>query len=48
MKPMHKEKKNSRLLQRSWKVWLAVTVMLAAMLLYVLTLDDSVFPVFLK
>jgi hypothetical protein len=47
MKPVHKEK-NSRLPHRSWIVWLAVTVMLAAMLLYVLTLDDSVFPVFLK
>jgi hypothetical protein len=45
---MHKDKKNGRLLQRSWKVWLAVTIMLAAMLMYVLSLDDSVIPAFFK
>jgi hypothetical protein len=46
--PMHKDKKNSRALHRSWKVWFAVVVMLAAVLMYVLTLDDSVVPTFLN
>jgi hypothetical protein len=46
--PMHKDKKNSSALHRSWKVWFAVVVMLAAVLMYVLTLDDSVVPTFLN
>jgi len=45
---MHKDKKNSSALHRSWKVWFAVLVMLAAVLMYVLTLDDSVVPTFLN
>ncbi len=46
--PMHKDKKNSRALHRSWKVWFAVVVMLAAVLMYVLSLDDSVVPTLLN
>jgi hypothetical protein len=45
---MHKDKKNSRALHRNWKVWCAVVLMLAAMLMYVVTLDDSVVPALLK
>ncbi|MDD2321140.1 MAG: hypothetical protein PHO83_13940 [Geobacteraceae bacterium] len=45
---MHKEEKNSRALHRNWKVWFAVALMLAAMLMYIVTLDDSVVPVLLK
>lgn len=48
MNLMYRDKKNGRLLHRSWKVWLAVTVMLAAIIMYVLTLDDSVVPLLLK
>jgi hypothetical protein len=45
---MHKDNKNSRALHRNWKVWCAVILMLAAVLMYVVTLDDSVVPVFFK
>lgn len=30
--------------QRDWRVWLVVGLMLGAMAMYVLTLDDSVIP----
>ncbi|MGO9570500.1 MAG: hypothetical protein ACLP5H_23460 [Desulfomonilaceae bacterium] len=29
---------------KDWRVWLAVAIMLAATIIYVLTLDDSVVP----
>lgn len=32
-------------LHRDWKTWVAVLLMLSAISLYVLTLDDSVEPV---
>jgi hypothetical protein len=31
-------------LHKDWRVWLAVGIMLAAMIMYVLTLDDSIVP----
>jgi hypothetical protein len=31
-------------LHRDWRAWLAVLLMLAAIAMYVLTLDDSVIP----
>ncbi len=34
----------SKRFHKDWRVWLAVLVMLAAMFIYVLTLDDSVVP----
>jgi hypothetical protein len=29
---------------KDWRVWLAVGIMLAAAIMYVLTLDDSILP----
>jgi hypothetical protein len=29
---------------KDWRVWLAVVIMLAAIIVYVLTLDDSIVP----
>lgn len=41
----HSEKKIHRpKLHKDWRVWVAVGLMLAAMGIYVLTLDDSVQP----
>ena len=36
--------KNSRQLHKDWRVWLGVVLMLGAMAMYVLSLDDSVVP----
>ncbi len=33
-----------RKLHKDWRVWLALLLMLGAILMYVLTLDDSVIP----
>ena len=33
-----------RKLHKDWRVWLAVALMLAAMAMYVLSLDESVVP----
>jgi ABC-type nickel/cobalt efflux system permease component RcnA len=41
----HKEKTGIRNLHKDWRTWLAVGLMLAAIAIYVLTLDDSVVPV---
>jgi hypothetical protein len=35
---------SSKKLHKDWRVWLAVGIMLAAMIMYVLTLDDSIVP----
>jgi hypothetical protein len=35
---------SSRKLHKDWRVWLAVGIMLLAMIMYVLSLDDSVVP----
>ncbi len=35
---------SSRKFHKDWRVWLVVGIMLAAMIMYVLTLDDSVVP----
>jgi len=41
----HSEKKPSRKrLHQDWRAWLALGLMLAAISIYVLTLDDSVQP----
>lgn len=37
-------KSNGRKFHKDWRVWLAVGLMLAAMITYVLTLDDSIVP----
>ncbi len=34
----------SKQFHKDWRVWLAVGVMLVAIIMYVLTLDDSVVP----
>ena len=36
---------SSRKLHKDWRVWLIVGVMLAAIIIYVVTLDDSVVPI---
>ena len=36
--------KKSRQLHKDWRVWLGVILMLGAMAMYVLSLDDSVVP----
>ena len=41
----HKEKTGIRNLHKDWRTWVAVGLMLAAIAIYVLTLDDSVVPV---
>jgi hypothetical protein len=38
------EKKGRRKLHKDWRVWLGVAIMLVAMAVYVLSLDDSVVP----
>jgi uncharacterized membrane protein len=45
-KHTHREagESNGKKLHKDWRVWLAVAMMLAAMITYVLTLDDSVIP----
>lgn len=35
-------------LHKDWRVWLIVGLMLLAMIVYVLTLDDSVVPTFMR
>lgn len=40
----HKEKTGIRNLHKNWRTWVAVGLMLAAIFIYVLTLDDSVVP----
>jgi hypothetical protein len=35
---------SSKKLHKDWRVWLAVGIMLAAMTMYVLSLDDSIVP----
>jgi len=39
-----KTKENGRKLHKDWRLWLGVILMLAAMSMYVLSLDDSVVP----
>jgi hypothetical protein len=36
--------KSSRQLHKDWRVWLGIGLMLGAMAMYVLTLNDSVVP----
>jgi hypothetical protein len=36
--------KSGRQLHKDWRVWLGVVLMLGAMAMYVLSLDDSVVP----
>lgn len=37
-------KSNDRKLHRDWRVWLGVILMLAAMAIYVLTMDEAIVP----
>jgi len=39
---------NSRKLHKDWRVWLAVGIMLAAMIMYVLSLDESIVPAIMR
>jgi hypothetical protein len=41
---MKKDRKNRKGLHKDWRVWVAVVLMLAAIAVYVLTLDDSIEP----
>ena len=38
----------SRQLHKDWRTWVVVGLMLTAMIIYVLTLDDSILPVFMR
>ena len=38
----------SRQLHKDWRTWVVVGLMLTAMIVYVLTLDDSILPVFMR
>ncbi|MGB7946164.1 MAG: hypothetical protein WCH75_00650 [Candidatus Binatia bacterium] len=41
----HSHKHSSRKrLHKDWRAWLALLLMLAAIVMYVLTLDDSIVP----
>jgi hypothetical protein len=42
----HRDKGQSsgRRLHKDWRVWLALVLMLAAIVMYVLSLDDSIVP----
>ena len=39
-----RKESGSRNFHKDWRVWLALLLMLSAILMYVLTLDDSVIP----
>jgi hypothetical protein len=39
-----KEKRKDRALHKDWRTWAVVLLMVGAMAIYVLTLDDSVVP----
>jgi hypothetical protein len=39
---------SSRKFHKDWRVWLAVGIMLAAIIMYVLTLDDSIVPAIMR
>ena len=49
-KHVRKDESESRgiKLHKDWRVWLAVGIMLVAIITYVLTLDDSVVPYFAR
>jgi hypothetical protein len=42
---MHDERTNRRQLHKDWRTWLVVAVMLVAIGMYGLTLDDAIVPV---
>jgi hypothetical protein len=39
---------SSRKFHKDWRVWLVVGLMLVAMIMYVLTLDDSIMPAIMR
>jgi hypothetical protein len=41
---MKKETRNKRKLHKDWRTWLVIILMLSAIGIYVLTLDDSIQP----
>jgi hypothetical protein len=43
-KQMSLVQRPGRKLHKDWRVWLALLLMLAAILMYVLSLDDSIIP----
>ncbi len=44
----HDDREVSRKFHKDWRVWLVVGMMLAAMCIYVLTLDESVVPAIMR
>lgn len=41
---MPKNKEDNTVSRKNWKFWIGIILMLAAITMYVLTLDDSVIP----
>jgi hypothetical protein len=44
MHETEKQKRKDRALHKDWRTWAVVLLMVGAMAIYVLTLDDSVVP----
>lgn len=44
----HPPEPDSKKFHKDWRVWVVVGLMLAAMIMYVVTLDDSVVPVIMR
>jgi hypothetical protein len=42
--PRDEAESSNKKLHKDWRVWLVVGIMLAATIIYVLTLDDSIVP----
>ena len=42
------EQPSGKKFHKDWRVWLAVVIMLAAAIIYVLTLDDSIVPAIMR
>jgi ABC-type nickel/cobalt efflux system permease component RcnA len=41
----HRKKPHGRQLHKDWRTWMAVALMLVAIFIYVLTLDESMVPI---
>jgi nicotinamide riboside transporter PnuC len=44
----NESKATDKKLHKDWRLWLIIGIMLTAMFTYVLTLDDSVVPLFMR
>ncbi|MBI4965741.1 MAG: hypothetical protein HY913_20860 [Desulfomonile tiedjei] len=44
----HSIEPGTKKLHKDWRLWLVVGLMLAAMFTYVITLDDSIVPAFMR